>query len=152
MFVCMSAVQQSRRCLNSGGVHSWQDGIVLEACNNKQLTQFSEICPISSSVSLSIYTHSSSSSHVYFQTVSMSLCWTYLSVCCMYRCVETWVYLYNSWAYRASLGVEAHLGHPTQAVLYITVCYVKKHRVILGCGGLKFKLTNVTGSNCQITD
>lgn len=81
IFVWTSAVQRSRRCLNSDGVHSWQDGIVLEACNNKQLTQLSEICPISSSVSLYIYTHSSSSSRVYFQTASMSLCRTYLSVC-----------------------------------------------------------------------
>lgn len=126
-------------------LNSWQDGIVLGACNNKQLTQRSKISPTSSSVSLSIHSLLLILWRLFSDRVHVFMLDIFICVCCMYRCVETRVYLCNSWAYGASLRVEAHLFCPTKAVF---VCYVKKHRAILGCGGLKFKLTNGTGSHC----
>lgn len=77
----------------------------------------------------------------------------FICVCCMYRCVETWVYLYSITSeHTEHCSVKKHnLGCPTQAVLCVTVCYVKKQSAIQGCGGLKFMLTNFIGSGCQIT-
>lgn len=120
-----SVTRRCRHCLNSGGVHSWQVRIVLEACNNKQLTQRSALF-LSLSLSLSHTLHHL----VYFHTASLPLCRTFfqcVSGPCMYRCDETWVYLYSAWAHR---GRRSRSRPSNTSSLCVIVCFVKKHRMI----------------------
>ncbi len=84
MYECCPAIQTLPK---SGGVHSWQDGIVLEACNNKTAHTALGDQPISSSVSLSILTPPHPLSfifspclclyvgHIYLCVLYVQMCW-----------------------------------------------------------------------------
>lgn len=120
-----SVTRRCRHCLNSGGVHSWQVRIVLEACKNKQLTQRSGISSLSFSLSLIHFIIS----FIFTPHLCLYVGHFYQCVCgpSMYRCDETWVYLYSAWAHR---GRRSRSRPSNTSSLCVTVCFVKKHRMI----------------------